>query len=282
MISKYSVIQYMPSAISGERINIGVIAFDNEKARVNFVSHWRRVKSFAGEDVEFLKELAEEFRLLSSDQLALPGTELGPKLNEELIAQITSSWANSIQLTSPRSSLKPVDELLSQTTNQFLRQPAMEERPYRDRRSAASIAKSTLRRAVEDKAGREAAEKYFHSQREITGRYGPHVFDVVIANGSPKVAVQGVSFELPEATQLDQLVDAVAFQVFDVRQAHSKINVGILALPPTSSSHSRAKKIYQRARKTYEGLHAEVIEEHDADAWARRQIEQVSLLDHAA
>jgi hypothetical protein len=274
MVSKYSVIQYEPSAISGERINIGVIAFDNQNARVNFLGQWQRVKSFAGEDVEFLKELAEEFRQLASDQLALPGTEVGPRLNEELIAEVTSAWANSVKITPPRTSLKPVNELLQQATKQFLRTPTHEEKAYRDRRSAASIAKVTIRNALEEQVGRDGVEKYYHPLREITGKFAPHEFDVVIANGSPKVAVQGVSFELPEATLLDQYVNAVAFQVFDINQAHPKLKIGILVLPPASKSHDRAKRIYQRATNTYRGLKAEVFEEGDAEGWAKREIER--------
>ena len=273
MPSKYSIIQFSPNAVSGERINIGVIAFDQQSARVNFVSNWTRVKSFARADVRFLKDLAQEFQLLSSDQLALPGTGLGPSLNERLIQEITSSWANSVQLTVPRSSLKPIEELIKSISAQFLTQPATHERPYRDRRSAASVARITLQRALEDLAGKDKAERYLHTQSEVKGKYGPHVFDVVVANGSPKIAVQGVSFELPEATQLDQLVDAVAFQVFDIRQANKKLQVGILALPPTSQSHSRARRIYKRARRTYEGLDAQVVEEADAETWARDQVQ---------
>jgi Protein of unknown function (DUF3037) len=36
MASKYSVIQYVPDPIADERINIGVIAFDNQNIRTLF------------------------------------------------------------------------------------------------------------------------------------------------------------------------------------------------------------------------------------------------------
>ncbi|MFV2045175.1 MAG: DUF3037 domain-containing protein [Anaerolineales bacterium] len=277
MGSKYSIIQFSPNAISGERINIGAIAFDEESVLVNFVSNWKRVKSFARADVTFLKHLAQEMRHLTSDQLLLPGTELGPKLNGQLIERMASSWANSIQHTTPRSSLKSTEELLPSISARFLTQPVTQERSYRDRRSAASVARTSLQKALEEKTGKENAEKFLHTQGEIKGIYGPHVFDVVIANGSPSIAVQGVSFELPEATQLDQLVDAVAFQVFDIREANQELALGILALPPTSGSHPRAKRIYKRAVRTYEGLNAEVVEESNAETWARSKIQLVSL-----
>jgi hypothetical protein len=267
----------MPNTISGEQINIGVIVFDNETVKVNFISHWRRVKSFVGADIQFLKDLAEEFRRASSDQLALPGIELGPKLNEALINQITSKWNNSIQVTPPRASLKPLDELLPQVSMQFLKQPVWGVRLYRDRRSAAHIAKIAIRKAFDEKAGKDATDKYYHTQHEVAGMFRPHLFDVVIANGSPKVAVQGLSFELPEATFLDQLINSTAFQIFDSKKAYSGLRVGILALPPLTKRQSRAYKIYKVARDTFTGLHAEFIEEDDVEVWAKRQAEQVSL-----
>lgn len=277
MASKYSVIQYAPNPITGERINIGVIAFDNDIAHVSFISNWKRVKAFAGMDVTFLKELAQEFEALASGQLALPSLEQGPQLNEKLIAEITTKWANSVTLTSPRASLQSLDDVLSAASSQFLTQPRARQRAYRDRRSAVGIATDSLRHALELRAGPEQATKWLHRERELKGKYGPHIFDVVIANGSPRVAVQGVSFELPEARQLDQFVDAVAFQVFDTRQASDDLQIGILALPPVAKSHQRAKSIYDRAIKTYTGLEAHVIEEHDAESWAYEQIEKIPL-----
>jgi hypothetical protein len=276
MVTKYSVIQFTPDAISGERINIGVIVFDKDRVRTKFLANWKRVRSFAGVEVGFLKELAEE--LQAPGQLILPGMGNGPQLNENLIEEIIAKWANSIQFTPARTSLKSLDELLDSATAQFLMEPTTQERKFRDRRSAIKIAKDSIRKALEEHIGKEEAEKFLHPQREIEGKFGPHVFDVVVGNGLPQIAIQGISFELPEATQLDQLTNAVAFQIFDTRERYKKLQIGILALPPKPYSPHHVKEIYERAQRTYKGLNAHVIGEQYAEAWARVNIKQASLV----
>lgn len=278
MTSKYSVVQFVPNAISGERINIGVIAFSEDRISTKFLANWGRVRPFAGTDIAFLKDFAKEIEESVSSQLALPGFKTIESLNENLINKISSEWANSIQLTAPRTSLKPVNELIDSISKQFLLQPTHQEKTYRDRRSAAMIAKIIVRGAIEEYAGKEQIAKLMHTQHEIQGKYGPHVFDTVVANGSAYMAIQSVSFELPEATQLDQLVDAVAFQIFDVRQINRKLPIGILALLP-KSRQSRSYKIYDRAQRTYTGLNATVIPEKEAATWVREHVKQVPLQD---
>lgn len=275
MASKYSVIQFVPNAISGECVNIGVLAFDANQVKVRFLSNWARVRQFAGVDVDFLKDLADEFEHSLNVNLQLPGMEFWPKLNEELVQKIVGKWQNSVQLTAPRTSLKAPDVLIENISSQFLTQIPHRERTYRDRRTAASIAKVSMRTVLEEQFGRDDAGKLLHTQHEVNGRFGPHVFDAVIANGSAYAAVQAMSFELPEASELDQLVDAVAFQVFDIRQLDRSLPIGILALPPKRNSAVKAKRTYDRARRTYEGLHADFITEKVAATWVKEQVKRI-------
>jgi hypothetical protein len=277
MISKYSIIQYFPDVLSEEIINIGVIVFNNEKTLVDFVSNWHRVKAFSQKDISFLRDFASDFRFRATNQLSLPGSNFGPILNESLVIEITKKWNNSIQLSPPRTSLEPLEKLLETICLQYLKSPISSRREYRDKRGAASIAKDTFKKALEEHAGKSSVEKYFHPQHEITGKYGAHTFDVVIMNGYPKIAVQGISFELPEATLLNQSVDATAFQVIDTREKYKSLPIGILALPPKSTSHPHIVKIYDRARFTYEGLKVEVFEEKDATQWALEKVKAANI-----
>ena len=57
MVSRYSIIQYVPNPIADERINIGVVAFNEDAVRTHFLSNWERVRYFGMEDTEFLKKL---------------------------------------------------------------------------------------------------------------------------------------------------------------------------------------------------------------------------------
>ncbi len=275
MISKYSVIQFSPDALSGECINVGVIAFDEKKVRARFLSDWTRVRRFAGEDIGFLKDFAQEVSHASAPQGGLTGIRLSPELDEQLITRMATKWHNSIQLTTPRTSTKSVDELLDDASARFLKQVRREARDYRDRRDAANIARVATREALEKRVGKAHVSEFLHPQAEIWGKYEPHVFDSVVSNGRKYFALQGVSFELPEARELKQLVDAVAFQVFDTKESYKELPIGILALPPKPRGPAHAKKTYDQARRAYEGLSARVMTEGELNDWMREQMRQV-------
>ena len=59
MASRYSVIQYVPNPIADERINIGVLAFNEQVVKVHFLSRWDRVRDFGQvKDIDFLQNFA--------------------------------------------------------------------------------------------------------------------------------------------------------------------------------------------------------------------------------
>src|SRR3954471_19980759 len=88
------VVQYVPDAVMNERINVGVVVLDAGKARALFLSKWQRVRSFAGHDVSFLRELEHESR----------------HWDEPTVRRLASQWTGSIQFTSPRFTLLRPDE----------------------------------------------------------------------------------------------------------------------------------------------------------------------------
>ena len=111
MPSQYTIVQYLPNPISGERINIGAIAFDSQTTLVYFLKSWDRVKAFAGQDrdIGFLHYFVERITR---------ETEEG-KLKPHNIIQMTKN-INSIQLTEPYWSLESVEVLLSEIVRDFL------------------------------------------------------------------------------------------------------------------------------------------------------------------
>ena len=56
------IVQYVPDAVTNERINIGVIVLDENRASAAFLSNWGRVKQFAGRDIQFLQDLQHDSR----------------------------------------------------------------------------------------------------------------------------------------------------------------------------------------------------------------------------
>ena len=75
MPSRYSIIQYVPNPIADERINIGVLAFDENLVKVSFLKNWQCVKDFGGEKIDFLQDFAERMQVQANHGLLFPGDE---------------------------------------------------------------------------------------------------------------------------------------------------------------------------------------------------------------
>lgn len=121
MSSHYSIIQYVPNPIADERINFGVLVFDEHSVRTRFLQNWGRVRSFGKpESIDFLKDFADKMEAAAKDGLLFPGEVLGKVPRCERMTKIARDWMNSIQITEPRGSLLGVDELLEDTVKLFL------------------------------------------------------------------------------------------------------------------------------------------------------------------
>jgi hypothetical protein len=279
MPAKYSIVQYTPDPVTGERINIGVIAFDEEFIRVRFVSKWDRVRQFANQDIRFLKAFAQELTESASTALLLPGLERYPKLTQDRVEAMAGNWINTIQLTEPRASLKSVDELLSDVAARFLSEPIRNKRGFRDRRAAVSLATSRIRHALIQRVGDEDAEDLLKQQAALQGKRQPHTFDAVVANGVPYFAVHGISFELPEARILKFQIDAAAWSIADVHEYDQTFPIGVMTLPPLSDEDElpRLEELYRRTIKVYTELGATVLTEQDIETWAQQMAQRIPL-----
>jgi hypothetical protein len=110
MKSQYAVIQYVPDQVRGERINIGVLAFDVDHAediKVAFLKKWDRVRVFSQHDIQFVLDYVERIQIGRLTQADL-GTmrQRRPYIN--------------VQLTEARGSLESVDALLAWAKDRFL------------------------------------------------------------------------------------------------------------------------------------------------------------------
>lgn len=127
MPSYYSVIRYVPSVIAGERINIGVIAFDDNSVQVKFLPDWDRVSCFAGgRDIAFLKEFKDEMEAAVSKGLLFPaeGSDRFQGMSRhERMLKLSQGWQNSIQFREPYGSTQDVDTLLADVAKEFFVEP---------------------------------------------------------------------------------------------------------------------------------------------------------------
>lgn len=266
MTAKYSVVQFVPDPITDERINVGVIAWDGEKIVSRFIDNWRRVQSFGGGNLSFLRDFSRQFQMLTSPQLRLA---LGDNeaLDARRLESIIGKWDHGIQFTEPHGSTKNADALLADMASTFLRESAFREPAarHRTRRTAASIAAKVLFDMVQHRIDDDASN-FVKRNAIIEGSREQHKFDVVLANGKAFAAVHALSFEANEPERLEQAVNATCWLITDVRRKHREMPIGIFVLPPNGPSPT-----YDRARELFPALRGEIIPENRMQAWARRQ-----------
>ena len=277
MASRYSIIQYVPNPIADERINIGVLAFDEDQVKVHFLSRWDRVRCFgATGDISFLRDFAHEMQTAVQAGLLFPGDEPSHLPRHERLAKLAKGWINSIQFTEPCGSLATVDSLLEDTVNAYLLEIVPEKRKLRDRQAAAQVAMSHIRQVVRQRFGDHKAKELIRKDYELKGGRKEHRFDVTVANGRPFLAAHGISFEIQTP---ETLIDSLAFMILDVKAANAEFPVGIVTLPPQPGSHDykRLNQVYQKTAKTYEDMGAKVLQETEVESWVSEGLVGVNL-----
>lgn len=277
MVSRYSVIQYIPDPVADERINIGVIAFDEHSVRVHFLSHWNRVSSFSPvADISFLWDFAHQMHKISEEGLLFPGDRPNGLPKHERLTQLSQGWMNSIQFTEPRGSLADVDTLLADIVKSCLVEPPPKPKKLRDRQAAAQVAKSRIRTVLTRMYDWEKAKEMFKVNFALLGSHKEHKFDVTVANDRLFFAAHGVSFEIqtPEKT-----LDSLAFMIVDIKESKPDFPLAVVALPPTEKSRERKRlqQIYKQTVETYQKLGATVIQEDQVEAWASEKLKQIEV-----
>jgi len=278
MVSRYSIIQYVPDPIAGERINFGVIAFDDDQIQVRFLEKWGRVQCFSQENSEFLKDFANRMKEATSSGLMVPGEESSDLSRQERLLKISQDWQNSIQITPPRKSLGAVELVADQISGLFLKEPLPEVKSIlRDRTDAAKIAKVMVRDVLQKRFKPDLVKNLLNKTNELPGKRESHQFDATVMNGKPYFAVQGISFEVhpPKHT-----TESVSWMISDVRDSNSDIPLAVLVLPPKQNTgkYDELLKLYEQKTELYEDQGATILKEESLGEWADRQLAIIS--DH--
>jgi hypothetical protein len=268
MVTKYSVVRYLPHPLSGEAMNIGIIAWAEGQFATKFIDNWQRVQTFGREDIGFLRNFVQQVESSTSTQKKL--FTLAPEsLDVPKLEKIVENWNHSIQFSEPRVSLKPLEEILSEVAPIYLLKSRERRHRVRDHRTAAMLALQSVSTVLTHSRGQQAADDLIKKQRAIRGKIDTHVFDVVVENGRPFFAAQGLSFEKSLSVDVQKDVDATAWAINDIRNtpAHRLLPVAILALPPGSDSQP-----FVRAKKVFRSLKAEMISEAEMGNWVKKTI----------
>ncbi len=269
MASRYSVIQYVPNPIADERINIGVLVFDEEIVKVHFLYSWERVNSFGRENTKFLRDFAKRMEESSKNSLLFPNDDPNNGQSRvDRLRKVSRGWINSIQFTEPRGSLENVDSVLEDAIRTYLVDEISVQQNMRDRQSAKRIVTSSVKNVLKDRFGERASE-FLKKDASIKGASDTHNFDVSVANGRPYLAAHGVSFEI--RTHKETL-DALSWWIKDVKELDRNFPLAVVTLPPKPefANYSQLCEAYDNTRKTYNKLGATVLEEKDVSAWTNQ------------
>src|SRR5438093_11145067 len=119
MPSHYSIIRYVPDPIADERINVGVIVVGDRDVRMRFLTNWHRVKDFSSANIKFVRDFASS---LQARHRLMPADD---HWDLEELTRLSHEWANSIQFSEPRASLKSAPDLFDEVVARYLRDEAL-------------------------------------------------------------------------------------------------------------------------------------------------------------
>lgn len=265
----FIVAQYVPDPIADERANFGVIVFGEGQLHCHFLHRLGRLRHFGGESVEFLREFASQLER-AAEGYTLSDALAHPQINDEVLRKIAGNWANSIQFTAPRISLRPADAALREMVKRYLREDDRPKKERRGRDAAAQITIRGVRLALDAKGGdRALTNELLHPNTEVQGADVPHRFDAVVANGRPYLAAHGLSFEKVNPGDIDNDVRAIAYSIGDVRRKNPQLPIGIAALRRRGRA---APKEMDRADIIFRRLKVTLLDEDEISDWAEEHL----------
>jgi DUF3037 family protein len=267
----YSLIQVVPDPVRGERMNVGVVAWDPARGvgTAKFTRSRVRLKALGLDDLGFLSEF-ESWLLASvpAPKRRRAGTRLADEQwSLEAMEVAAREWGGMIQLTPPRPSLGgTVEELAQEIYDRavFVHKAAVDPDSGRQaiRQSAAQIVRHSIR-----ELGAAAPLEVAVSSR-VEGRLYPHVFDVVVSNGNAKGVLITPNFADKRTEQVRRDLDAAAWAVHDVQQKDngSSPAFGILTAPTVRPAFS------DQLAAIVDALRVAPLQRNDLSRWATQDV----------
>ena len=267
MACLFSVIRFVPSSITNEAINIGVLFASADRIEVRTLDDWHRVKAFDSQRWKDVRRLADD---LEDDPRAFLG--VNPGASAEGLRNELSKWTRVLQFSDVRASLAPMAELLETMPAMLLGEGADALSPGGRRNVVVRALYQAVVSAYElrfDRRPRGVIQK----QATIAGKKTSHKIDVGIANGTFYGGAFALSFATGQTEKQWKDTDAVAFAVDDMMGPREKIAVVLDA--PTQASEP-----YDRAQDLFKRLHVPVLGFDEISAWANRAL--IDVPEHAA
>lgn len=265
MPSKYRIIQFVPDPLANERVNIGVITYDDHTVYVDVTKHWQRISAFAGRSTHFVRMVVEELLEAAGDQLPLPSDNWSRPLNKRAVDEILSKWSHSLQVTEPRGSLKNVADLRSEVSSRFVSRIAT--LPQYGRRAAALRLFGKVSKMIASWKGPDHLKEV---QRKVTlkGAVDVHRFDVAYGKDSPRLIMHALPYSYRIGSLLGVSVDATKWAIDDIRKANASVPIGIVFYPTRRTTITEGTAIdFAHTIQVCKNLGAETMMEDQVSDW---------------
>ena len=270
MTSYFSQIQYVPDPITGERINVGVVAIDPTGCKFQFTHDWKRASAFGGENIDFLREFADEALSTGENWFTLM-----EESSAESLSRALGRWHNKIQFSAPMPSIKNRDDLLADVAPRLLHiELPSEEKAARHvgrgRERAVTLATKSLGAAMREKFGRVPRGLV---KRDLTlkGKIESYPLDVGLQNGALYGGAFALSFETGSPKSHQRETDGIAFALDDLMKEQPDTNLAVIVLPPNPVTAS-----YQRAEHVFKSIRATMLVERQLSNWAAYLVSKIS------
>jgi hypothetical protein len=261
-ISRYSVVQYVPRPLSDEKINIGVIAWDDNGVDAEFLVNWKRVSNFGQEDISYVKEFANNISEIIESRTQLDAFRGNNPFGVKEITKIIDEWKNCIQFSPPRGSTRSRRELLTDVVPIFLSLGKKSQKKSRSRTMAAKLASKAIEEQL-DLLDQTTKAKLLRRDFKFKGECTSHEFPIGLVNGSPLLAVEALSFEIADRRKLELELDSVCWSCADIRKKDRHIKLALFALQSQRNSET-----YRKANVVLGKLKVDVITEDSLTVWA--------------
>ena len=247
MSAHYTIIQYVPDPVAGERVNVGVAAFSNGLVKTRFLVNWQRVKDLWRKDTLDLERLEAIFR----------------GVDESRLIEMTKTWGNSIQFTTPNASIRSLEETVDVAAKRFLLDPELSTSHTRKHSDVVIFAKNSLLDAFTRRFGARTSKDLIKRHIEIEGRIGlKRRFDLAFCKTEPLHVIQALSFAGSKSAE--RQVHATAYLVEEIKD---KVPITIVVAPPSSTA---SHVDFENARKTFDALAVAMVEEREFPEVAAR------------
>lgn len=261
-LSYYSIVQFAPNPMSGERVNIGIIVFNPELpyGRVIFDESDRRARRLAPEaDLSVVEQVRQELEAVmpTKDGQQMLGLSGSRSWSLEQFERLHRDAGNVIQFTLPLASSDLPDRLLDRLKPIYL--PSLPGRTRsRDTRAVRGHMKHELAQV--------GLTSWLREDFSVAGRLDQYRFDLALVrngDGTAEQLIETMALAKADVDASRRELDALGYSVYDLRRGKVTQPVALIVTPDPSG------ELVGLATGILKEFDGEVVIEDAATSWVR-------------